>query len=51
MESGRSRRTGHISKRGSAMLMDALCNAALPASRSNSPNFTPVVMTTDRMPP
>ncbi|MDO9537412.1 MAG: transposase, partial [Thermoplasmata archaeon] len=35
MESGRSRRTGHISKRGSPMLREALYGAALPASRVN----------------
>ena len=35
MESGRSRRTGHISKRGSPMLREALYNAALSASRVN----------------
>ncbi len=35
MESGRSRRTGHISKRGSPMLRSALYDAALPASRVN----------------
>lgn len=35
MESGRSRRTGHISKRGSRMLREALYNAALAASRVN----------------
>ena len=35
MESGRSRRTGHISKRGSPMLREALYDAALSASRVN----------------
>ena len=35
MESGRSRRTGHISKRGSPMLREALYGAALSASRAN----------------
>jgi transposase len=35
MESGRSRRTGHISKRGSTMLREALYDAALSASRVN----------------
>jgi len=35
MESGRSRRNGHISKRGSPMLREALYNAALPAMRYN----------------
>jgi len=35
MESGRSRRTGHISKRGSPMLREALYGAALSASRVN----------------
>jgi len=35
MESGRSRRTGHISKRGSPMLRKALYDAALSASRVN----------------
>ena len=35
MESGRSHKTGHISKRGSPMLREALYNAALPAIRAN----------------
>lgn len=35
MESGHSRRTGHISKRGSPMLREALYNAAFSASRVN----------------
>ena len=35
MQSGRSRRTGHISKRGSPMLREALYNAALSAIRYN----------------
>ena len=35
MESGRSHKTGHISKRGSPMLREALYNAALSAIRVN----------------
>ena len=35
MESGRSHKTGHISKRGSPMLREALYNAALSAMRVN----------------
>ena len=35
MESGRSRRTGHISKRGSPILRDALYKSSLSASRCN----------------
>ena len=35
MDSGRSHRTGHISKRGSPMLREALYNAALSAIRVN----------------
>jgi transposase len=35
IESGRSHKTGHISKRGSPLLREALYNAALPAIRIN----------------